>query len=78
MGYEALGRDAVKLSVGAGKDARPCKMSTFFDPRKNLGDTFDEAVKGWREDIVEATSPSSEIAVSIGTLNINVGNEHLN
>ncbi|WP_181153622.1 hypothetical protein [Brucella pituitosa] len=53
-------------------------MSTFFDPRKNLGDTFDEAVKGWREDIVEATSPSSEIAVSIGTLNINVGNEHLN
>lgn len=58
--YEALGRDAVKLSVWAGKDARPCKMSTFFDPRKHLGDTLDQAAKSWREDIASASSEKAE------------------
>ncbi len=58
--YEALGRDAVKLSVWAGKDDRPCKMSTLFDPRKHLGDTFDQAVKSWREDVASASSEKSD------------------
>lgn len=97
--YEALGRDVVKLTD-----------FNMFDPRKHLGDTFDEAVKNWQEDIAsasaeksdnlkvdvesikvegaltpdnvaqayletigETTAPSSDIVISIGTMNVNVG-----
>ena len=107
--HETLGTDAVKLSVRAGQDAQPCKLSAVFDPRKHLGDTLDEAFKSWRDDIASAsaenadnlkvdvesikaegaltpddvaqayletigdtTGPSSDIVISIGTLNINV------
>ncbi|MBC8718167.1 hypothetical protein [Ochrobactrum sp. Marseille-Q0166] len=59
--YEAIGRDVVKL-IGF----------NVFDPRKHLGDTLDEAVKSWRDDIASVTEPSSDIAISIGTLNVNV------
>ena len=73
MGYEALGRDAVKLSVWAGKDARPCKMSTFFDPRKHLGDTLDQAVKSWREDVASASSEKSDrLKVDVDAIKVEV------
>ena len=97
--YEAIGRDVAKL-IGF----------NMFDPRKHLGDTFNEAAQSWREDIAsvssekaenlkvdvdsirvegaltpddvaqafletigEAVGPSSDIVISIGTLNVNVG-----
>ncbi len=97
--YEAIGRDVFEL-IGF----------NVFDPRKHLGDTLDEALKSWRDDIASAsaetadnlkvdvesikaegaltpddvaqayletigdtTGPSSDIVISIGTPNVNVG-----
>ncbi|MCX2698109.1 hypothetical protein [Ochrobactrum chromiisoli] len=58
--YEAIGRDVVKL-IGF----------NVFDPRKHLGDTFDETVKSWRDDIASgAAEQSDNLKVDVESLKV--------
>lgn len=47
--YEAIGRGVVEL-IGF----------NVFDPRKHLGDTYNEALKSWRDDIASASTVNAD------------------
>lgn len=49
----------------------------LFDPRKHVGDTFEEACKSWTESIAEATGPRSGLAKTIEHLTVHFDAEEL-